>query len=127
MVNPYNNTIEVVEIPQGKDPYDNIEKLQNELECDTIDIVERKIANKWYDIVCDDNGLFKEKNHHCFPSMVIVDEYFNVVQQIVGKAFICNHNKNGELVSLKKGEIKTIMEKAKVTFNTHWKGIYATY
>lgn len=30
------------------------------LDCTSIDIVTRKIGGKWFDIVCDDEGLFRE-------------------------------------------------------------------
>ena len=31
------------------------------LRCTSIDIVERKIGGKWFDVMCDDEGLLKEE------------------------------------------------------------------
>jgi hypothetical protein len=37
-----------------------LEAYYEKLDCTCIDIVERKIGGKWFDIMCDDEGLFRE-------------------------------------------------------------------
>ena len=37
-----------------------LEDFYEQLDCSTIDIVRRKIGDKVYDIICDDEGLFRD-------------------------------------------------------------------
>ena len=46
--------------PKVVDIEDNLNEFYKMLNCKTIDIVTRKIGNNYYDIICDDNGLFKD-------------------------------------------------------------------
>ncbi len=46
--------------PKVVDIEDNLNVFYKMLNCKTIDIVTRKIGNNYYDIICDDNGIFKD-------------------------------------------------------------------
>ena len=46
--------------PKVIDIEDNLNVFYKMLNCKTIDIVTRKIGNNYYDIICDDNGLWKD-------------------------------------------------------------------
>ena len=85
----------VVEIPNSLDGYYKL------LDCQTIDIVRRKIGGKYYDIVCDDEGLFKE------TVMVSAVDKDNKAM-LVGKLLICNHDKHGNEASLTQDDILNI-------------------
>lgn len=63
------------------------------LECTTIDITSIKFGDKYYDVICDDEGLFKPNNH-----VSICSEAGSPM--IVGNVIICNHNDEGEETSL---------------------------
>lgn len=63
------------------------------LECDTIDITSIKFGDKFYDIICDDEGLFKPDNHVSICSS-------EGSPMIVGNIIVCNHNEEGEETSL---------------------------
>lgn len=53
LINVEENTVEYVEPESLFDYYDLIH-------CDLVDITNREIAGKRYDIICDDCGLFRE-------------------------------------------------------------------
>lgn len=75
------------------------------LDCELIDIVRRKIGGVYYDVVCDDEGLFKNP---CFPSALTDDGQV----ALVGSLFICFGNDNtGELESLSDYHIASIFNK----------------
>ena len=89
---------EVVEI---EDKNGRLENFYNLLRCDLIDITSRKIGGRSFDIVCDDEGLFKTPR---FASACYEDG--NVA--LVGAIFICNYGGNGELSSLTDTDIHLI-------------------
>lgn len=93
-VNPMGHS-GLVEIPRDLSGYYRI------LDCTTIDIVSRKIGDKYYDIVCDDEGLFKEN-----VMVSAMDGKGNPM--LVGRLLICNHNKKGEASGLTKKDIENI-------------------
>lgn len=80
---------------------ESLDSLYNILNCGTIDIVARKIGGKYFDIVCDDEGLFKEH-----PKVSAIDK--NNQPMLVGNLFICNHDSNGHLASLSENDIDMI-------------------
>lgn len=81
------------------------------INCDLIDIVERKIGNNYYDIICDDEGLFKEGN----PTAIITtDNDDNMVEQIVGSVIICSHDDDGGTIGLTDKQIDEVLAN---TFN----------
>lgn len=84
---------------------DKLEVYYRELECDLIDIVNRKIGGKYFDIVCDEEGLY----HDGFISMMTEDSQQPL---LVGNLFICNHD-GPNLASLEESDIKLIRQ--------HWK------
>ena len=84
-----------VEIPNSLDGYYKL------LDCKTIDIVSRKIGGKYYDIVCDDDGLFRDN-----PQISMIDG--TGMAMIVGKFLICNHDGHGNEASLTQDDILNI-------------------
>jgi len=83
------------EIPHNLDGYYKL------LDCQTIDIVSRKIGGKYYDIVCDDEGLFKDQ-----VKVSAVDGSGQAM--LVGKLFICKHDGHGNKVGLDDDDILNI-------------------
>jgi len=92
LVNTKDNTIK----PYSLEYDEFLPAIYGLLDCETIDIVARKFGSHRLDIVCDDEGLFKEK---VIPSVITFSEG-KVVENIVGNVFICASDDEGELVSL---------------------------
>ena len=70
------------------------------LECDMIDITCRKIGGKFYDVVCDDEGLLKDA-----PVLTAVTKTGEPM--LCGNLLIANHE-GPELTSLTDEDIKRI-------------------
>lgn len=75
LVDVKNEKVSVVKIPDELDEFYKI------LGCSCIDIVNRKIGRKRFEIVCDDEGLLKDT-----PKISAIDNLGNV--QLVGNLFI---------------------------------------
>lgn len=98
-------------------------KLQNYydmLHCDTIDIVSRSLgynrSHKRFDIVCDDEGLYKEGNK--------ISAISNLGSAMfVGSLLVVNRDENGETASLTDKECKFVLDKIqKMYTNNHPEG-----
>lgn len=73
------------------------------LECETIDIVVRKIGGEAYDIICDDKGLLKDD-----PKISAVSPEGRVM--LVGNLIFARHNDQGETISLTNDDMDQIRE-----------------
>jgi len=90
--------LKVVDIKDKLDTYYDI------LECRCIDIVERRIGDIEYSIVCDDEGLYNE------AALISMMHYRTHQPMLVGNLFICKHGRNGELKSLSDEDVKNVEE-----------------
>lgn len=95
------DTAEVVEfIP-------SLENYYEMLHCDTIDIVSRKVGvtnGRIFDIVCDEDGLFKEGN-----KISAIDNLGRPM--LVGSLLLLNRGEDGEETTLNDDECKYILGK----------------
>lgn len=83
---------------------DGVEEFYKLLHCTTIDIVQRIIGDRWYDIVCDDNGTLVED-----PRISAVDSKGQIM--LVGNLLICGlADADGVLTSLSEEDIEYIQE-----------------
>lgn len=81
-----------------------LEQYYKLLDCDLIDITERKIGGKYYDIICDDEGLLKD---NAIPSAIDKDQK----PMLVGNLLICNiADEEGNEVELKAEDIVLITD-----------------
>lgn len=87
--------IEVKEIERG------LKALYEVTNCDIVDIAVRPVNRRYYDFVCDDEGLFKENQ---FVS--VMSKTHGI--EIVGDVFICTHD-CGDLRSLSDDDIRNIL------------------
>lgn len=83
---------------------DDLDAYYKLLDCELIDIVTRRIGGKYYDIICDEEGLFKDD-----PAVGMVNEFDGKVM-IVGRLFICQHDGRGNQKSLSQTEIDDVLE-----------------
>lgn len=81
------------------------------LDVSTIDIVSRNIGGEYYDIICDDEALLKEK-----PVLSMIDTGCNPM--LFGNLFIVKHDGEGNEISLKQADIKRILGNYKTLFTT---------
>lgn len=99
LVDVENEKISVVEIPDELDEFYKI------LNCSCIDIVRRKIGRKRFEIVCDDEGTFKET-----PKISAIDNLGNV--QLVGNLFIVGSEViDGNLTSIPADDVSYVLSK----------------
>lgn len=82
---------------------DDLDSFYKALGCDCFDIAYRKVGGKYYDIFCDDEGLFKEDN----PITAISSR---CERMLVGNLIFANHNEYGETTSLSDEDIDNITE-----------------
>ena len=83
-----------------------LDALYDVLNCDLIDITSRRIGDEYYNIICDDEGFFKE-----FPKLTAVDR--NNGPMFVGSLFVVGPvDAEGNLESLSEGECQTILAHA---------------
>lgn len=102
------------------DPLKGVEEkvIENKLEtfyeiidCQCIDIATRTIGakKKYYDIICDDEGLLFDKK----PSAI----NDNLRVMLVGTLIITNYNSNGETISLEDSDIEYLKPMVKQLFH----------
>ena len=82
---------------------DSLETYYNLLNCDCIDIVVRTIGRKEFDIVCDDEGLFKQ-----FPRVSAVDK--DCQPMLVGNLLFLHHNEEGEMTGLSEDDVEHLIK-----------------
>lgn len=85
--------------------YNNYKDFYPLLNCDTFDVQTRNFNGEWLDIYCDDEGLFKANNK---PSILTFSNG-ELVEQIVGNAFIVAHNDEGDTISLTDEQVQKVM------------------
>ena len=122
LVDVINDKVEEHEID-----HNNYKAFYPVLNCDCFDIVTRKIGKHYYDIYCDDEGLFKEDN----PVAIVTEsKYGEVVEQIVGNCFICKSDDEGNSISLTPKEITEVLGQVVAILNletgVHHKGLKAS-
>lgn len=73
--------------------------------CRCIDIVTRKIGRKWFDIICDDEGLFSND-----PLISAIDDMGNPM--LVGNLIVCGlADDEGELTDLKPADVAYVKKR----------------
>jgi len=77
------------------------------LDCECFDITSVRVNGEWYDVFCDDEGLFKSH-----PKPTIADPKGKV--KIVGKCFFAGHDEEGRTISLTRKEVKNILDRVRI-------------
>lgn len=105
LVDVENNCVHAISLNYNDEDKNYLDAYYKVLNCNTFDIVRRKIGNNYYDIYCDDEGLFKETRK---PSAITFsgDE---IVEVLVGNLFICSCNDNGETIGLNDEQLDEIL------------------
>ena len=81
--------------PEKLNIKDDLQSYYNLLECNTIDIIRRKIGKRYFHIICDDEGLLVEN-----PKISAISNLGEV--RLVGNLIICAEDvtENGDLIGL---------------------------
>lgn len=111
LIDVSNDNVEVIEIEKSLESYYRV------LNCETIDIVSRKIGDKWFDIVCDDEGLFVAN-----PKISAIDNMGK--PQLVGNLFIVKFNGEDDITSLNEDDIRYVMKRVVVIGTNHYPNGY---
>lgn len=74
------------------------------LDCDCIDVVNRRLGGHRFDIICDDEALLKADP---IPSAFDLDDQ----PALFGSLFFCRHDSSGNPVSLSDAEIGCILSR----------------
>lgn len=91
-----NKTRKAVEIDDNR----HLEEYYKYLNCSTVDITSRKIGGKWFDIIADDEGLYKENP---IVSALTSDNE----PALVGNLLFCNYDaETGAEISLTEADIE---------------------
>lgn len=101
LLNVYENSADVIEIA------DNLQAFYKRLGCRLIDIVQRKIGRRWFDVMCDDEGLFVEE-----PKISAIDNLGNMM--FVGNLMFFRHDKEGNLKGLSEEDLNYILDRIQV-------------
>lgn len=98
--------------PEVMEIQDDIQEFYKLIDCRCIDIVNRKIGRKRFDIICDDEGLFTDS-----PKISAIDNLGKPM--LVGNLIIVGTaDENGDLVGLTDNEVKYVTERIQKMF-TH--------
>lgn len=95
LLDVYNDRLEEIDIE------DKLEEFYKALDCRTIEIPERKIAGKYFDIMCDEEGLFRDDAKISAISS-------NGMMMLVGNLMFFHHTEDGDLTGLSTGDINHI-------------------
>lgn len=101
--------VENQQLPKAMDIEDKLDVFYELIGCRCIDIVQRKIGNKYFDVICDDEGALKED-----ALVSAVDTQFR--QMLVGNLIISKSNDEGNLIDLSDEDIKQILRHTKTYF-----------
>lgn len=94
------NEFEVLNIEGDKEP--ELEFYYTHIGCRYIDIVYRKVEDRWFDIVCDNEGLLVEK-----PIVTAINaEDFSPM--LCGTLIFAHHDSEGNLTGLSDEDIKVL-------------------
>lgn len=101
--------VENQELPKFMDIEDKLDVFYELIGCRCIDIVRRKIGNKYFDVICDDEGALKDD-----PVVSAVDTQFH--HMLVGNLIISRADDEGNLIDLSEEDIKQILQHTKTYF-----------
>ena len=82
---------------------DDLDAYYKLLDCEIIDIVTRQIGGKYFDVICDEEGLFKDD-----PAVGMINQHDGHLM-LVGRLFICQHDGRGNQKSLSQTEIDKVL------------------
>lgn len=98
LLDVFSEKVEVIDVE------DDLQAFYDRLDCTCIDIVQRKIGRKWFDVMCDDEGLFRDPQ-----KISAIDNYGRPM--LVGSLMFFHNDGEGNLVGLSDEDIKYIKDR----------------
>ena len=105
------------EIVGTVDVNDDLQEYYNILGVSTIDIVMRRIGDRVFDIICDDEGMFNEP-------VKISAVSSNEEPMLVGNLLFAHHDKEGNMVGLSDEDLAHLRIHTGVMFTEDFQGGY---
>ncbi|MDY4140842.1 MAG: hypothetical protein SOY30_16125 [Eubacteriales bacterium] len=98
-----------------------LEGYYSALDCDLVDIVQRRLGGYRFDVICDDEALLKAN-----PIPSAFDPYDRPM--LFGSLFFCHSDKDGNMTSLNDREIVFILSRCYDTcfrgkLDFHWRSV----
>ena len=101
--------------PEKLNIKDDLQNYYNLIECNSIDIVRRKIGKRRFNIVCDDEGMLVDG-----PKISAISNLGEV--RLVGNLVICSDlvTKEGDLVGLSDDEAEYIIQRIEYLYTRQY-------
>lgn len=101
--------------PEKLNIKDDLQNYYNLIECNSIDIVRRKIGKRRFNIVCDDEGMLTEE-----PKISAISNLGEV--RLVGNLVICSDlvTEDGDLVGLSDEEAEYIIQRIEYLYTRQY-------
>ena len=109
--------VENQELPKVMDIEDELDVFYELIGCRCVDIVERKIGDKYFDVICDDEGALKEDG-----VVSAVDLQFH--RMLFGNLIVSKSDNEGNLIDLSEEDIKQILRHTKTYFTLNFNKVY---
>lgn len=103
LLNVHDNIVKVLDIE------DELEDYYREIGCQYIEIVQRKIGRKWFDVICDEEGTYRED-----AKVSAIDNFGRPM--FVGNLLFMHHDNNGNMTELSDTDIKYITERIQTVY-----------
>lgn len=87
---------------------DELKEFYRILDCERIDIVKANVGEQYFDIYCDDEGLYRPTDTVPVVTVLDISNEFDNQPMVVGNVFICKHDGQGGARSLTDEEIKHV-------------------
>ena len=112
LLNIYDEKVEIIDVK------DDLDEFYEKLNCRLIDIVKRKIGNKWFSVMCDDEGLLIDA-----PKISAIDSAGRGVM-FVGNLMFFHNDGKGRLVGLSDDDIAHIKKYIKRVYTLDYPAGY---
>ena len=101
--------------PEKLNIKDDLQTYYNLIECNSIDIVRRKIGKRHFNIVCDDEGMLTDG-----PKISAISNFGEV--RLVGNLVICSDlvTEDGDLVGLSDEEAEYIIQRIEYLYTRQY-------
>lgn len=94
---------------------DELSEFYRLIDCDTIDIVLRAYNGRYFDIILDDNGLFKANSENQWPTSWWQGEGYTPNHEgLFGVLLLAHHDDQGNLTSVEPDDLMAVQECYKV-------------
>lgn len=87
---------------------DDLSDFYREIDCHTIDIVERRYKGRLFDIICDDEALLRSEPG--LPTSLWFDKKGVLLEGLFGTLLLCHNDGHGELTSATPEDLIKIQE-----------------